>query len=577
MTVLDSFYILFKSNAKEAIQDTDALDKRISQLAAKGKNCNEAEVKQLAELRKQRQETTRDIRDQTDATDKLGGAFVKMVENGAQAATSFLALGAIKSGILNAAHLNSSFEITSRLTGKSVTDLRALDAAFEAAGSSAGEFKSIYLTAFNQQAAAGLDTPAPREFLDKIRAALKQAPTQKDKEQIFQRIGLPFDEAAKTFLESPDDVYAKGVASGFKNAPLQEDEAKKARDFEKEMAGVQQELMTAYKALGNDILPYVSSALHGFGDFLHEISGTPGEPEALAVAGTVAGGWGVKKLISSLFGAGKAVVPGAVEGAAGVGAVAALAGTAALTAVIAAVLGKDRVAYIGSVTDKIGGSDSNPLNWSRKSGPTGGSDSNKKESIAFWESQGYTPEQAAAWAANEQAESSYNPNAVNGSHTGIFQWSATRRAKILAATDIDVATASHTEQLKAAAWEAQSMGLGPLGIPTDTTGATSAISNRFEVPSTTPYGLMMEAQKRAMIAAQISNETLGTAAASPLNSSSSISNTTQEGDTNANVKIDNVNVHTQATDADGMASAASDALSSHIRYAMSGMDDGRLA
>jgi hypothetical protein len=43
------------------------------------------------------------------------------------------------------------------------------------------------------------------------------------------------------------------------------------------------------------------------------------------------------------------------------------------------------------------------------------------------------------------------------------------------------------------------------------------------------------------------------------------------------VKIDNLNVHTQATDADGMASAASDSLVNHIRYAMSDFDDGRLA
>ena len=121
------------------------------------------------------------------------------------------------------------------------------------------------------------------------------------------------------------------------------------------------------------------------------------------------------------------------------------------------------------------------------------------------------------------------------------------------------------------------MGLGPLRLPTDTRGAAAVISNKFEVPALTPAGLMSEAQKRASIAAKIANETLSNAAASPLNSQSTVSNTTNGGDQNTHVKIDSVNVHTQSTDADGMASAASDALTDHIRYAISNMDDGRLA
>src|ERR1700684_659048 len=108
MTVLDTFYLLFKSDAKGAQADVAALDKQISALAAKGKSRNEAEVKELQALRKQRAEALRDIKDQTKATDELGGSFVKMVESGAQAATAFLALGAIKSGVLDATRLNST-------------------------------------------------------------------------------------------------------------------------------------------------------------------------------------------------------------------------------------------------------------------------------------------------------------------------------------------------------------------------------------------------------------------------------------------------------------------------------------
>ena len=294
MTILDTFYILFKSDAREAQKDNAALDKKLDAMGDKEKKRADAEVKAHRELGKQRKETTRDIRDQTDATDKLGNSFVKMVESGAQAATTFLTLSAIKNGVLNATQLNSSLEIQGKLLGQNVTQMRANDAAFQAAGSPAGTFLSVYQAAFQQQAAAGLATPDPKKFLDKIRDGLKLQPTQQGKEQYFQRLGLPFDTASKTALEGSDAEYAEYVKSGFKNAPLKEEEAKKAREFEKEMAAVQQSLLTAYTKIADDVLPSLTSGLQGFADFLNRISQVPGAPEAAAVAGVVAGGWGVK-------------------------------------------------------------------------------------------------------------------------------------------------------------------------------------------------------------------------------------------------------------------------------------------
>ena len=561
MTILDTFVIKFTSDAKGAQADVAALDKQISALAAKGKDRNEDEIKELKELRKQRSEALRDIKDQTDATDKLGNSFVKMVENGAQAATAFLALGAIKSGVLNAAQLNSNLEIQGKLLGQNVTGLRAYAAAFEAAGGTQDGFQSLIQSAFQQQAAAGLGTPDVKTLIDRLRSGAKQFPTQQGKEQYFQRLGLPLDAGAKNILESSDAEYAEYVRNGFKNAPLKEDEAKKARDFEKEMASVQQALLTAYTKIADDVLPALTSGLQGFTEFLNKLSGTPGGTEVAAVAGTVASGWGVKKALGWLFGSGGAA--GAAEATSGVsvGAVGAIAAAAAALVYGSSAAG----AWLGG---KINGS-------SATSNSAAGS--NKQASIAFWESQGYSPGQAAAWAANEQAESSYNPNAVNGSHAGIFQWSSARRAKILAGTGIDILTASHADQLKAAAWEASQMGLGPNALPDDAGGAAAAISNTFEVPSTSRYGLLMEAQKRAEIAMRLSGDALSNAAATSLNSLGAVSNTTNGGDRTTSVKIDNVNVHTQATDADGIASAASDSLVNHIRYAMSDFDDGRLA
>ncbi|GAB0175010.1 MAG: hypothetical protein HHAS10_08890 [Candidatus Altimarinota bacterium] len=78
-----------------------------------------------------------------------------------------------------------------------------------------------------------------------------------------------------------------------------------------------------------------------------------------------------------------------------------------------------------------------------------------RESYDFWKSKGLSEEQIAGLLANEARESRCNPRAIgdNGSAHGIFQWHPERRVKILKGTGIDISTASHIDQLKAAWWE----------------------------------------------------------------------------------------------------------------------------
>ncbi|MBZ9939134.1 phage tail-type lysozyme domain-containing protein [Mesorhizobium sp. BR1-1-16] len=80
---------------------------------------------------------------------------------------------------------------------------------------------------------------------------------------------------------------------------------------------------------------------------------------------------------------------------------------------------------------------------------------NAKESFDFWKSKGLTDEQAAGLVANEIHESRTNPNAVGdgGQAKGIFQHHPDRRANIQAGTGIDMANATHAQQLEGAWWE----------------------------------------------------------------------------------------------------------------------------
>ncbi|WP_238602481.1 phage tail tip lysozyme [Fimbriiglobus ruber] len=188
--------------------------------------------------------------------------------------------------------------------------------------------------------------------------------------------------------------------------------------------------------------------------------------------------------------------------------------------------------------------------------------SSRDQVISFWQSQGYSPGAAAGWAANAQAESSFNPSASNGTHFGIYQWSAARRAKIKAALGIDVATASLQDQLRAAAWEAGNMGLGPNALPDNAGQSAAAISNRFEVPSLTAGGLASEAAKRAAIA-----NSYGAVPSIPSLGASTPGR-------NTNVKIDNITIQTQASDSAGIAREVGVELKNQIRMAMSNFDDG---
>lgn len=70
------------------------------------------------------------------------------------------------------------------------------------------------------------------------------------------------------------------------------------------------------------------------------------------------------------------------------------------------------------------------------------------EAYDFWTGKGFSPAGAASMVAMEQGESGFNPGARGdgGSAHGLFQHHADRRARILAATGIDMSTASAADQ-----------------------------------------------------------------------------------------------------------------------------------
>ena len=105
MTILDTFYILFKSDAKDAQKDNAALDKAdLDSMGDKEKKRTESEVKAHRELSKQRKETTsRHQGPDRRLPTSSAAPSSRWWRTGRRRPRRFLALGAIKSGVLNAA------------------------------------------------------------------------------------------------------------------------------------------------------------------------------------------------------------------------------------------------------------------------------------------------------------------------------------------------------------------------------------------------------------------------------------------------------------------------------------------
>lgn len=182
--------------------------------------------------------------------------------------------------------------------------------------------------------------------------------------------------------------------------------------------------------------------------------------------------------------------------------------------------------------------------------------SGKIDPLSFFQSQGWTKEQAAGIVANLKAESQLNPGAVgdSGKAYGIAQWHPDRQAAFRSRFGKDIKGSSLEEQLQFVQYEltqGSEQGAGSkLKAATTAAEAGQIVSRRYERPADREG----EAYKRGLAASQLLNGIPGAsvAAAQPAPANNSQRSTS--------VSIAKVEVHTQATDAQGIASDIGGAL-----------------
>lgn len=519
--VFKTFYILYKSNAKDVIKDNEAAEKS-------GKNLEQS-------LKRQKEEAA-----------ELGKEFTKIVEGLTSAVTAYVSFGAIKTGIFNAEKFNTALERTHETTGQNVRDIAVYGAALGQFGGSAEDFQTTLRSMTQAAAEQGRQLPPLAGFLRQLNREF-QGLSLNESSRRAGLLGIT-DPAMLNLLRQTTQQFDMIIDQQNQLVGITGKGTAAAQEFDRAWKNVSTAFTGVFSTIGEDVFPGMTGLLNIMaqfgkfmqGDSLFSVSFLGALGTGLTALSAVI----VRALIPSLLGIEVAAAP----------LLAFLAPLAALLAGVAVTTG-----VIDYFSKEKGSTATTPKNG----GPV------NSKALEFWMNQGYSRDQAAGWAANEQRESSGNPGARNGNHFGLYQWSSARRAKILAGVGIDVATASADDQRRAAAWEAQESGIADKVKAAGSSGAAASIINQqFEIPGT-GMALARESYIRSIMAAKIA---ISGADSSPYSSTGSISNV--GGDRNTTVHIDKVEVATHATDAESISSHIAQGLQSHIQTAISNSDDG---
>lgn len=304
--ILDTFYLLFKSNSQQAQVDVTSLEKKIESLTKTGKKRTEQENKDLKDAQKQYKELQNDLKNTQDQ-------YTKMVESATQAIVGFVSFKALAGGIFDTATTNSNLEIQSKLLGQNVSDVKAYSAAVEAAGGNTGEFSSYLQGLFERFSAVGLKLPQVDEVVNKIRQSLKQAAGDvQQQEMIFQKFNIS-SAGLKSFFLLPDDKFAESIAKQKQFSDNVEEGAKVARQYAEEWSNTKTAVDSVFTTIGTDLLPIFTKVNKSLQEFFGYLKDNRNDAEIVfggaAVAITALSGVIISTLVPALASAGIAATP----------------------------------------------------------------------------------------------------------------------------------------------------------------------------------------------------------------------------------------------------------------------------
>lgn len=528
MGILNTFYILFKSNAEDVIKGNKAIAKSTK-------------------------ETERDLKNTNDEADKLGKNFVKTMDSVAGALGAIAGFNILKNGINQTATFNSQLKQLSDLTGQNVQTLKAMGQAATAAGGSATGAMADIQALHDMASSRGGKLGSVEDYFRSIRSGMKGM-SMEAKQQAMTQVPISDPGLRWMLMSASDNEFERRMSSARAHAPFDQKSADAAFGKTETDANLSGATGTFWTKTYDTIEKVYQKAARKAGEIIMGSSeSTAGviAGNAAVLGGATAGAFGLWKSIKAVMGLGgtAASVAGPAAGPLAVGAGSLAVGGAA--------------GYYGL------GLFSKPIeNWlirrmgqdpALADGPLSSSMRTGNADLDFWIRKGYSPAQAAGILANMQHESGGDPSARGdgGAAHGLFQWHPDRRADILKNTGIDISNATREQQMEAAAWEMKhGAGAGPfsdeyfrsLGSAGD---AAAYFSQNFERPADGG----MQALLRAKTALSMASAFPGNAGGNTVN-------------------IENIEINTQSTDANGIAADLRDELSAQLGYLEGNYDDG---
>lgn len=521
MSILNTFWILFKSNSQDVIKGNK-------------------------EIEKSTKETERSLKNTNEEAHKLGQSFVKMVEGAASAAGAIAGFSILKNGINDAVQFNTQLKLQGDLLGQNAQTIKTMGQAAKAAGGSvAGAMADISGLA-NSAAQAGLKLPPVDQYFSAIRNRIARQSVN-EKNRSLSMIGIS-DPGLRWLLASAnDEEYARrmgGAARVSDTTQKQFDEAFGQTESKANLGG---SIGRFFTTLSSQIGPALNWT-RALGASVTGRAGDTGPGSLVAGAGVIGAsaltaGLSVKSFLGLLGRSAPVLGPTAAPvGAAGAGLAIGVGAGYGLTSLFEKPIENLLVKFM---TRDI-----------KQPSLTG----SMQGDLSFWMGKGYSREQAFGIMSNMHRESSGNPRARGdgGDAHGLFQWHPHRRSAILKATGIDVSSASYQEQMEAAAWE---MKHGDTGFNDSyfrgiksTEAAGAYFSQRFERPANGALEALIRGK-----------QALSMMSSYPSFSGAGLGNS---------VKIDKIEINTQATDATGIARALKDAIYSQLSFLAANSDDG---
>lgn len=587
MTAFNTFFLQFRNDAAKSKKDVAELEKQIDSLRAKGKKRTEEEDKQLQQaVRRQRE-----MQQQARETEKN---YERLSDSVATAAAAYVSLAAIKSGVVNAAEFNRTLAVQAKNLGLVTQDLRAYGAAIRAAGGSEESFFG-FVQQKRMEAASMGRTFNIRRYMDDVRSYISGM-TDSGKLAVLSELGIT-DPGMIAALQATQEEYEKMIALGYENAAVTGKQEEAAIKFGAAQDRLTVSMRSFWSAIGEQTLPALTSLTNGFSGFVSELSKDEEAVKTSLKAMTVAG-LGLasvapvisKTWLGALAGVGAKLLA-FLELGKEIGKLINDATTGGSTSIFKQIpewfLNSEKRKKTSSWLDR---NRLNPFSSSEEYDAEERAMARRSASrpakrladgdkgwatMQYLQEKGFTRDEAAAIAANIKHESSFNPSARGdgGLAHGAFQWHNTkdsgyRRSRILKATGIDVSNAPLEKQIDAAIWEMQH---GDTGFSMDKFKSMRTATEKARYISDVylrPYDPMgLKAAARGRTAMEMAD-------ANPLNASAgTISNSSQTA-----VKIDKIEVNTQATNAELIANdigiEIESALQNMLGNAAGNFDDG---